>query len=244
MAGRMPRCLVFALTLLSCASPNRAPEILLAAGAENAPGIETVLVLPLNVDTQLPEFLIDAADEIRDSVHRRFEQEGRQVKTLGLAAAYAAWKEARDGTSGEGTAERAAARLAAAHRVDAVVFADLEVVPATFNYGKTARWDGRAETVEITIEGKPEVRNSSIRMKGNTRGLSLETHVFGPQGEPLFRKRVPIELVDRIRMRGWKYWVELRPDLCADERVLDQSVGAALSPFLPAPPPRDVKDAR
>lgn len=219
-----------------CMAPAPAPEVFLAPGYAGAPAVERVLVLPLNIDTHIPDFLIDAADELRHGITHQFREEGREVTPIGLAATYRVWQDVSQGAPGEDAAALTARRLAQENAVEAVVVADLLMVEAGFLPKQRVGWDGHVEPIEIVMEGKGGPRRGSLKMTGQSRALSLQVRVFDPAGALVFEKRVPLELVDRIRMRGRLYWVEMRPDLCSDSEVLDRTIRKALVPFLQTVP--------
>jgi hypothetical protein len=72
-------------------------------------------------------------------------------------------------------------------------------------------------------------------MSGKQPGVSLRMRVFARDGTKQFESYGGLELLQEARVHGWKFYMEIRPDLMTDRLVLREGVVIALSPYLPEP---------
>lgn len=248
-SSRLWVLLLASLLVGGCQTPPPAFVTYLAPGQEGAPGVERVLVLPMNLDTRLPEFLHDAAEASTDAMLRRLERAGRSVERLRYSSAVEAWRSSVAAVNGlskeDGTfiPERVgfahtemARRLSEHHEFDVMIVSTLTIEKASAA-GKFGRWDGVEERMEYVIEREASsVVRRNLVLRGATRGLSLTIRVLTREGERVFEARQGLELVDRIKLRGRYYRAEVRGDLCMDDARMDARLLDAFDPYLPRPP--------
>lgn len=253
MVAAIPRfrsgAILVVLFSFGCQSPPPTYQTFLAPGHAGAPGVERVLLLPMNLRAHLPDFLLDASQASRDALVRRLERAERSVERLRLSAARDAWRLSVAAVGpltdegGELIPERMdllyadlARSLSKDHRFDVMILPSLVVREAAAS-GRVGRWDGVSEEMKWIVDKKaPGVTPENLLMTGATRGLSLRLRIYTPAGIRVFEARQGLELVDQIRLNGRYYRAEVRGDLCTDPGLMDARLDDALDPYLPHPP--------
>ena len=234
---------------LACAP--RPPPRTIAAGYEGAPGVETILVLPVNVATQLPEEFSAPAKRVNLAIANYVRESGRKVVTLSYYDARAQLRETlaslgkTEGKKSDPTilAPRFAASLHETMAFDALVMPSLVYREGRILQGtKNVEWDGVRRELEIV--GAAD-RYMSIYYEaypaGKMDAVSLHLFVFDPAGTKVFDGFGGLDLIHRFDMHdSWEkgYRPTLKKKRLTDEVAVREGIAIAFHPYLtfrPAP---------
>jgi hypothetical protein len=152
-----------------------------------APGVERVLLLPLNTLSELPRELDGSTRRVTRHIRSHLEACGVEITPMGLVEARGVWAELDEvaGEPGEARVARFARRLHEGGDVDAVVLPSLVVREARIQaVTRRVEWDGVRRQLEV--KGHLDKHGSGSISQMNVRGdmpvISLHLAVYDPNG--------------------------------------------------------------
>ena len=229
------------IALIGCTST---PDYFLAEGTGGADH-GSVLLLPLNVDGQLPHYVSDSTELLDETIVAYLEQHKKQVMRISFSKIRAPWSAAVQGAKARRNEQAVspetlplarqllAKRLASDAGADAVIFRSVVERAAPYR-GLVVKWDGVKRRQEVNWNGPKTLQ--AQRMNGDARALSLAINIHSSTGEPIFSRQAGLELSQIVKVVDWRYEMEFRGDLLTDSDVLQESVGLAFEPYLVRPP--------
>lgn len=236
-------------TIAACvllAACTKAPEYFISEAVVGAHDHSSLLLLPLNVDGEIPHYVSDSTDLLEESLVAYLDRHQKQVKQLSFSATRKEWRAAVAQAieqRGESTAsaealpvarQLLAKKLAAQEGVDAVIFQGIHQRSAKYS-GNAAKWDGIKRRQLLDWNGPKSWGDTTQTFTGETPALSLRIQVHSASGDEVFSRFAGIELTQLIKVVDFNYYVEMRTDLLTDDVVMQESVARAFSPYLEMP---------
>lgn len=221
----------------------------LVTGNEGAPGVESFLLLPMNVVISLvPEFE-DAAALLEPEVAGFLREHGRLVQEISFGEARKEWvAAAKEVTSGgmELSFDRNVAMFAERLRhsrdfdamvMPAVIRRDIRVT------GSFGQWDGvsRRFPTRNAPRWKPGQSGGVVGQgfAGTFMGASLHVMVFTREGSRVFEGRGGLDFVQyadlSMALEEGRWEMRRRDDFLEDPEVVREGVRLAFTPYLGPP---------
>lgn len=228
----------------------------IARGSEGAPGVRSVMLLPLNVTVALPAELQDPAPRVAKSIEVYLEKSGKTVHAMGLFDARAAWRSAAQKTRSDSEAQQefgAAARqlalqLGELHPFDALVMPNLVFRQARIYEGsRSAVWDGVKREFQFANESQ---MHGSIHLMttvaGTMQGVSLYLLVYNSEGERIFASYGGIDLVHDFDLSSSDQrlfsGMPLKSERLTDASAIREGIRLAFDPYLVQPSEAETED--
>jgi len=248
--GLLPLALL--MLIPACASgPPPGPSPAELAGRE----AKTILLSPFNIVNALPPELEGTTKKVKRMLVDHLEANGKTVKVMGYRAARNLWKDstAEVRTSGKKKNFENAAKVYARKIREHLEF-DAVIVPSLFLQnakvaGRTAKWDGTEQKVEM--EGRVPT-NRSNRYGGNmgtfyVQAASIFVRILDANGKSIHDKKSGIELIQHLALivedGGLASGAERVDMELVDDKIAiddDERISAAatdvLYPFVPRDP--------
>jgi hypothetical protein len=234
--------------LLACTAS--APHYV-APGHEGAPGLERVLLCPMNLAQSLPAEIAGGAPPVERELLAQLAARGLELERLDLGTGRDVWRAAVAEARSEGAKSAGAyfaRRLAERRDFQALLLPSLisRTVRVTDNSGS---WDGvrrRMNMVNLPSRGtagSTDTFSKGVFMGGVTGAVlatSLHVVVFSREGERIFEGVGGIDFVHEIdlsRARAdFDYDLRPRDDLPGSAEAVHEGVAIALGPYLPPLP--------
>ena len=249
----MRRSLALALTLaliVGCASaPDGERTVLLDARGD------TLVVLPLNVTSPMPEELAAASPRVWQALEAYLRAHDAPLKTLAWASARELWlgsvERARNEPAGRAAGFDDAARLFADELARHTTF-DAVVVPTIFVqgarlFGRSAAWDGAEREIDIDEGVWAGLIPEEASFAGAIQAASIHVVVLNAKGREIQQAQAGLDLLTRVRLLeetdafGAPTWeFEERPTLFEDRDALLEGIARSLAPYLSPIPPAAV----
>lgn len=240
------------LAALACFSPPPHPYRI-ARGRQGAAGVQTVLLLPLNVLVQLPTQLDRSTERVSRQIAAHLHACGREVVSMSL---YEARQRLAQAAAAEGDVakdpqpsdrhdplvKRVVAALHEAHAFDAVVMPSLVYRPAhILQVTSDVVWDGVKR--KLGVVGQTPESIGSIHLQsdfaGDMRGISLYVVVFDAGGDRVFESYGGLDLADEAditdAVKSWRWRMVPRNDPLSDTAALREGIAVAFDPYFPPP---------
>jgi hypothetical protein len=215
----------------------------LMPGMEGSPQPQRWLVTPMSGLAALPDFLLAPAGRLEEELRAYLESSGHSVQPIRQSRLL---ESRRSLTSSPATGEdpvpdellAALTRsLAQSTSFDVAAYPELLVHPVSVLQGRTGVWNGvRRDTRVVRGEDAPE---GMFAVSGQQPGLSLRVRIFGSDGSKHFESYGGLEFLQEARVQGWRFYMEIRPDLLSDRAILREGVQLALTPYVPEPAPTE-----
>ncbi len=227
-----------ALLLVGCGGPlmRYRHEHSLSPGKEFHAGLETALVIPVNYLNDDPVRGLEVADQrLMDSIVRHLESKGIEVERAEAAkfrktadAIYRAILAERK--SGESDVVSAGVKFEDAlpkilEKLDASP--DLVISPNTLM--RTAEWNGTRTLVWDGVRRRDDSAGA-YNWTGTSNAASLQALVYSGSGERVFVGYGGLDLV--FQFNSTKKIMEIRENLLADQRNIDEGVCIAFYPYF------------
>ena len=94
---------------------------------------------------------------------------------------------------------------------------------------------------QAVTDGAEDAPEGIFSMSGEQPGLSLRMRIFGRDGGKHFESYGGLDFLQEARVSGWRFYMEVRPDLLADRAILREGVQLALTPYVPEPAPAEAE---
>lgn len=224
-----------------------------------APGVERVVLLPLNVLVGLPSELDDATGRMARLIREHLDACGVEVQEVSLADARSLWNEVAgaepDAEAGDALVQAYIRRLRESHAADAVIQPNLLYREGRIrSVTRNVDWDGVQRTLEVkghaNLDGSAYVM---VDVAGKMPAVSLHLAVYRPDGARVFDSFAGLDLVheaelgtvyvQRLNDRFPETTVDfrLKRKRLRDEALLREGIALAFTPWLdPAvSPPTD-----
>lgn len=232
--------------------------LLLVAGAESPaeptePEVlvgntsEAVLVLPLNVVTEMPARLAQPSAIVWEDLTGYLQEQGVQLKTARMSDARGLWRDSirrareQEGTESAGfeSALRLLVKALARHADFATVIVPSLLLREAPIKNRRAEWDGVSRSVEFRA-ASPETRRLALltRFEGQAPGASLHVVILDAEGRTLQDTIRGLELLAVVRVvedPNEPFVYENRRDLFQDHGATRESIVQLLAPFVTAP---------
>jgi len=231
---------IFVLATDSAASEER--EVLVGNSSE------AILLLPMNVVTQVPSELAAMAPVVWDDLAEYLKDRGQKLKTARMSDARMLWRTSlrklRDESDPASVGLDDALRLLVLALGEHADFAKVLVPSLLLRQApirnRKAEWDGVSRSVEFRA-ATPETKRLALllRFEGLAPGASLSVVVLDAEGRILHRKIWGLELIAAVRVvedPDQPFVFESYRDLFQDRDVLRDGIAQALAPFLSPPP--------
>ena len=201
--------LVLAL-LLGCTAPAR---YTLAPGHEKAPGVQRVLLCPLNVALALPSEISSGAAPVYQEIEAYLGSLGLEVQTLGLADARAYWRRAVAEASRSGAQDAAgllAKDLGERVEFDAVVIPSL-ILRSVRVTDSSGTWDGvrrQVSMVNLPHRGRGVEADTFSKgvalggISGSVMAASLYVIAYLPDGQRVFEGVGGFDFIQEVDLGG------------------------------------------
>jgi hypothetical protein len=238
----------FAVLAFACAACVTAPPhpYLIAPGNEGAPGVQSVLLLPLNFAVALPAELSDGAPRVEESIATYLRSSGRTVASMSLFDALREWGIAADEVRSDSNAdpEFKAVTQRFARNVGGIGDFDVLVMPSLlyreariYEGSRVAVWDGVKREFEFARESR---MSGSIHLMttvaGSMPGVSLHLLVLDSAGTRVFNSFGGVDLVHEFDMANaghrFSTGLPLRKDRLSDDAAIENGVRLAFDPYL------------
>jgi hypothetical protein len=230
-------CLTLSLACVSAEGSRYA--YFLAPGMEGSAQARHWLVLPMSALDALPDFLVAPAGRLQEELRAHLEGAGRSVKPLAQSKLLESTRKMPNFITTEEDPvpdEMLAALtrvLAKSNEFDVAAYPELVVEPVHVPQGRTGVWHGvRRNTRVIRGEDAPE---GIFSMSGKQPGASLRMRVFARDGTKHFESYGGLDFLQEARVSGYRFYMEIRPDVLSDRAILREGVQLALTPYVPAP---------
>jgi hypothetical protein len=216
---------------------------------------ERVVILPLNVTTPLPGELTASAPIVWSALEVYLRSHGTTLKTLAFPTARAMWLASIREAQGDrklskpgfdDAARIFVTKLKSSAEFDALILPSLFVQRAILA-GTTARWDGAEQTISLESGGKDVVLPAGAPIEGAAPAASLHAAVYDADGQKLLDSKAGLALLVRARIAHSNVGApefSFIPDRdpFANRYAVVSGVARALSPFLPLPTDRELRD--
>lgn len=234
------------IAVFACATPESVYWI--APGHQGAPGVDNIMVLPLNLTFAMPTEIEGASGRVFAELGRYFAARQRQAVTVSVIDANRLWAasiveveaSAPETRGYEAAMSVLARRLGASGDFDAIVVPDLVFRDARLSR-RTAEWDGVKRTFRM-VNAPSSLDDSVIRTMsfgGSTSGVSVRVRVYTPTGTSVFEGYGGIDLIHQVNLadmtRKRRYQVEVRPDLLEDVELIRNAIAQAFLPYFEIP---------
>jgi hypothetical protein len=233
--------------LLGCTTP---PSYYVAEGHEGAPGVQRVLLCPLNVAVSLPAEIASGTESVYRELTAYLGEQGLQVEHLSLIEARRRWGEAV--AEARRTGSKDAAAIFARDLGEWIEF-DAMLMPSLILHSvrvtdSSGTWDGVRRRVKMVnlpsrgIGGSADTFTKGVAFGGISASVlasSLHVTVLSPDGRLVFEGQGGFDFAqeaDLGRAYRWKWELRRKSGLLRDPAVLREGVEIALGPYLP---PRD-----
>lgn len=236
---------------VACASTS---DNAIAPGFEGAPGVERVLLAPLNLTVGLQPELEDGVEPVDAQILAYLEQHGRRAERLPLRDARRLWDESVAELSKSGSepafaaaAERFTRKLGEAREFQVLVMPSLLLRRVSVHV-RTAEWDGVERRVRVVNAPRLRAgRNDSALANGlvhagvraDLPASSLHVMIFDREGRQVFDGRGGLEILHEIdladALEREQFDIRRRSDLFQDLATLREAVQVAFTPFLDGP---------
>lgn len=233
------KVLAFAMCLLlaACTSsrPRLASDDYVSPNFRRPPTTSLIVLLPTDFET---EDLRPGAAMLMNALHQKLTGAGYKVLLLDQASHDTIWTQEVKEVGGiydpnNGALRQRELMMAVGHlvqRVSAETGAAMVIRPQLVLReaelsGMSAAWDGQQRRLPIIGTGVDEYRHS-----GATWGLSVGLQMIAASGELVMSTHGGALLPYRVNIRSAQS--EVRPDLFANEREVEDGVVIALTPFL------------
>jgi len=220
-----------------------------------APGVATILMLPLNVTAPLPHELEEAAPRVEGMIAEYLLRTGRKVESIEYVDARSAWAAAARGTlesTGEADFATALSELARnlheIHDFDTLIIPNLLMREARIYGGsRYALWDGVKRPLRMADEATDHSGfNVMTTITGGIPGVSLHVTAHDPAGNKVFNSIAGLDLIHDFSfvsagdgVRGIETATPLRAERLTDETLVREGIDIAFDPYLlpgePAP---------
>lgn len=250
----LPLPLALLLLVPACASGPRPPPGPSAAELAGA-SAKTIIVSPFNVVNPLPPELEGTTKKVKLLLVDHLEANGKDVKVMGYRAARDLWKDSTREVRESGqkknfdNAAKIYARKIREHlEFDAVIVPSLFLQNAKAS-GRTARWDGTEQKLEM--EGRVPT-NRANRYSGSmgtvyVQAASVFVRILDANGKTIHDKKSGIELIQHLELivkdeglasGAERVDMELVDDEIAidDDERISMAVKNVLIPFVPKDP--------
>ena len=226
-----------AFAAAACATrPGAAPQA-------SAPGVERVLVFPLNVVVSMPSGLESGAASVADALRTWLLAQGLAVEEVPTPEARTAWLAAAQALRAERGEqqmgfEAAASVLARGLRrerdFDALILPWLALRPAKVR-NRTVTWDGVSRTLRL-IGGESKKTHFLLEeFSADAAAPSLQVAVFSADGAKLFDGVGGLDLVHALVVEGDppKIGERLIPasQMLSDHAPVNEGIALALAPL-------------
>lgn len=231
---------ILVLATASVASEER--EVLVGSTSE------AILLLPMNVVTQMPTELAAMAPVVWDDLAEYLTDRGQKLKTARVSDARMLWRTSlrtlRDESDPASVGLDDALRMLVLALGEHADFAQVLVPSLLLRQApirnRKADWDGVSRSVEFRA-ATPETKKLALlmRFEGLAPGASLSVVVLDAEGRILHRKIRGLELLAAVRVvedPDQPFVFESYRDLFQDRDVLRDGIAQALAPFLSLPP--------
>lgn len=207
----------------------------------SASNIRTVVFVPSSQLFRMPDDMRTLSTTVYDGVRTYLAGHGITVKEAGPVTPI--WQEEQRKVGGlynssNGSFREEAyvtclkamvKRVCRDQGVDAVVFAELAMRPATLD-GTVVYWDGALENIETEYG---YANPSTGDFSGETTALSIKILIVDRNGQMVLRNYAGLVHPYRAVMDRKRHKWEKRPGLSVDPKKLDRAVALSLHPFIP-----------
>jgi hypothetical protein len=235
--SRAARCSIWLLIGVACAKPD--PVYWIENGHAGAPGVENVLVVPLNITFSMPTDVESQSDLVFAELANYLIAQKREPVTVSVVDANRLWASCilEVGESRPAAVSLLAQRLGESGDYDAIVIPDIVFRNAKLSR-RSAEWDGANRSLRI-VNKPPRFDDSIVRTMsfgGSTAGVSVRTRVYAPTGDLVFEGYGGIELVYQMNLedldRSRRFQIDTRPDLLQDVELIREGVEQSFLPYL------------
>ncbi|MGI9590147.1 MAG: hypothetical protein ACR2P8_02170 [Myxococcota bacterium] len=215
------------------------PEVLAGSASE------AILVLPLNVVTQMPEQLAQASPIVWEDLTGYLQDRGRKLKTARMSDARHLWRESiravrEQGEASAGDFDAALAELAralAGHAGFATVVVPSLLLREAAVRNRRAEWDETSESVDFRAD-TPDARKLALltRFEGLAPAASLHLVALDPEGRKVHEALRGLELIAAVRIvedPQEPFVYEYQRDLFQDHASIRAAIAQALVPLVP-----------
>ena len=233
--------------LLGCSTDGSHNQ--LVPGNEGAPGVESFLLLPMNVAISLVPELEDAAALLEPEVAGFLREHGRSVQEISFGEAHREWVAAAKEVTSRGLElgfDRNVAMFA--ERLRHSRDFDSMVMPAVIGRdirvsGSFGQWDGVSRRFPTHNEPrfKPGQSGGVVGhgFAGTFMGASLHVMVFTREGSRVFEGRGGLDFVQYADLSGalatGRWEIRRRDDFLEDPEVVREGIRLAFAPYLGPP---------
>jgi hypothetical protein len=220
-----------------------------APAPARAASLETLLVLPLNIATAMPQNLEVLRWAVEEEIASYLLQRGHQPRSIARNLARSQWlqgvQQAPEGETDElGAFDLAAGALARSLRergeFDAMVVPSLVARDAPIQ-DRYASWDGAKQRLQLETRGLDSRRLRETPLEGVAPAASLHIAVFDAQGQKLHEALGGLEVLVRVRLtadnlRGEPAFQLLqRTDLLESPEAVREGIAIAFEPLIEGP---------
>lgn len=242
-----------AVLLFCCAAAQKNEKTVLLESQT-----DTLVVLPLNVTTEMPEQLASASPLLWKELEAYLRAHDAPLKTLSFPTARNLWLRsvgrARDEAEGTKPGFDDAARIFTSELSEYAEF-DAVIIPTLFVqgarlWGRHASWDGTERPIDVD-EGSWTGRiPEEASYAGSIPAASLHVVILGENGREIQQAQAGLDLLTSIRLLdepdafGAPTWEFVdRRDPFANPDSLLEGIARALAPFLAALTAEEVRAA-
>jgi hypothetical protein len=221
-----------------------------AAGHEGAPGVQRLLLCPLNVAVSLPTEIASGAEPVYRELAAYLGEQGLQVEHLTLTEARRRWGEAT--AEARRTGSKDAAAIFARDLGEWLGF-EVMLMPSLILHSvrvadNSGTWDGvrrRVRMVNLPSRGTGRSDDTFTKgvafggISGSVMATSLHVTAFSPDGQLVFEGQGGFDFTQEADLGGahrWSWELRRKSGLLKNPEVLREGVEIALGPYLP---PRD-----
>lgn len=246
----MPRyaaCLAAWLALLWLAACASRYPYTIAPGQKGAPGVQTVVLLPLNLVVALPPELGPPVERVSEQIEAYLGRRGKTVIAPGVYDSRLAWNDAVSRAKTVASEESFDAamrilveRLQETQRFDALVMPSLVYRDARMQaWSHIAIWDGVKRELHATGE---ENRDGDVQLMnsfyGKISAVSLHVLVYDAQGGRVFERFGGLDLaheadVSALYQQKPEGWLRLKDEVLGDTAAVREGIRIAFYPYLP-----------
>ncbi len=206
-------------------------------GMEGSPAAKRWLIAPVSALDVLPDFLVAPAGRIQGEIRGHLEASGRSVEAASqslvfeLAPKLPQVELADVDLVPDGRLAALTRKLAQSSEFDVAAYPELVVHNVSVPQGRTGVWHGVRRRVRVVKE--KDAPEGLYSMSQTQPAVSLRMRVFGRDGAKHFESFGGLEFLQEARVSGWRFYMEIRPDLLSDRAVLREGVEIALAPYVP-----------
>jgi hypothetical protein len=213
----------------------------------------TLVILPFNVTAEMPREIESLSPLVWRELELYLTEHSKRLKTLAFPVARTMWigsiraaqREKGDEARFDDAARIFVRRLAEHAEFDAVIVPTLYVKAASVA-GRTARWDGVEQPIEIEVENRIRDGETGLRLHGEVPAASIHTVVLDAGGDRIHEGQGGLDLLVAARVLAppsdfegtgdVQYELATRTDLFSDREHVRAGIARALAPFLPELP--------